>query len=50
MNKNVLSKDCQRQLLIEYLHRYGHCIPDERMLDVIDIDTMDNLMNDINKL
>lgn len=46
-NKNILSKNCQRQLLIEYLHRYGYCIPDERILDVIDVDTMDNLMNDI---
>ncbi len=50
MNKNILSKNCQRQLLIEYLRRYGYGIPDERMLDVIDVDTMVNLANDIKSL
>lgn len=44
-----MKKSCQRQLLIEYLTRYGRNLPNERMLEVIDMDVMDKFGEEVTK-
>lgn len=44
-----MNKICQRQLLIEYMRRYGRYIPDERMLDIIDLDIMNDFKEEIKR-
>lgn len=49
MNKRYcnMNKACQRQLLIEYLCRYGNKLPDERMLEVIDDDVIEKFRDEV---
>lgn len=44
---HVMNKICQRQLLIEYMIRYGRCLPDVRMLDIIDLDIMNEFGEEV---
>ena len=42
-----MNKICQGQLLIEYLRRYGKYLPDERMLEVVDIDVLEDFREEM---
>jgi hypothetical protein len=42
-----MNKICQRQLLIEYLFRYRNNLPDERMLEMIDMDVIDKFREEV---
>ena len=42
-----MNKICQRQLLIDYLFRYRNNLPDERMLEVIDIDVIEKFREEV---
>lgn len=44
-----MDKICQKQLLIEYMIRYGRNLPDERMLEVIDINVIHELPDDVKR-
>jgi len=44
-----MNKICQRQLLIEYMRRYGRCLPDIRMLDIIDLDVMNEFGEEVRR-
>jgi hypothetical protein len=42
-----MNKACQRQLLIEYMSRYGRDLPNERMLEIIDTDVMEKFGEEV---
>lgn len=44
-----MNKACQRQLLIEYICRYGRDLPNERMLEIVDMDVMEKFGEEVTR-